>query len=117
MALIGWVDPATDLDEWADAPLDEDILARYLTAGHEQCEAYLPHIIDADTGLGTPVVPDPVPARLVLAQIMQARALYRAALAGSGDQIGPDGLTVTVWPMDRTVKALLRPRRGTRVPL
>lgn len=54
----------------------------------------------------------PVPDNWVTAQIMQARALVRAGIVGSGDQIGEDGLVVSVYPMDRTVKALLRPRRG-----
>lgn len=106
MALIGWVDPETDLGEWVDAPTDPDVLARYLTAAYEQCLEFLPH--DAQ---GQPVVPSPTPDRLPLAQVMQARALYRSALAGGGDQIGGDGLTVTVFPMDWTVKNLLRPRR------
>ena len=110
MAESGWVDPEADLEDWADAPLDEATLARYLTAAHEQCLAFLPHDADEE-----PIVPDTVPAGFVLAQIMQARALYRAVLSGSGDAIGPDGLSVTVFPMDWTVKNLLRPRRVGRV--
>lgn len=46
---------------------------------------------------------------------MQARALYRAGVAGSGENIGEDGFTVTVHPMDWTVKALLRPPSGIPV--
>lgn len=120
MAVIGWVS-TTDLEasgEWADAPEDPTMLASYLTAAYEQCRAYLPHRRDAD-GVLRPVEPyetsEPSYARCALAQLMQARALYRAALAGSGDQIGPDGLTVTVFPMDWTVKNLLRPKRVGRV--
>jgi hypothetical protein len=46
---------------------------------------------------------------------MQARAVYNSVKAGSGDQVGPDGLTVTVYPMDWNVKNLLRPRKVGRV--
>ena len=53
-----------------------------------------------------------VPERYRRALVMQARALYRATLVGSGDSIGLDGISVTVFPMDWTVKNLLRPKRG-----
>jgi len=114
MALIGWVE-AADLEEWADAPMDAAALVRYLGAAHEQCVDFLPYTTDPTTGVQTPVIPDPVPDRFALAQVAQARALYRSALAGSGDAIGADGLSVTVFPMDWTVKNLLRPRRVGRV--
>jgi len=116
MALIGWVDPTTDLlQDWADAPENPATLARYLRAAHVQCLDFLPHEIDPVAGELGPTIPNPVPDTYVLAQIMQARALYRSMLAGSGDAIGADGLSVTVFPMDWTVKNLLRPRRVGRV--
>jgi len=123
MALIGWVETTTDLEDWADAPLDADALARYLGAAYEQCLDFLPYITvsvtDPVTGEVTetfePVIPTTIPERFVLAQVFQARALYRSALAGSGDAIGADGLSVTVFPMDWTVKNLLRPKRVGRV--
>jgi len=108
MALIGWVETETDLAEWRDAlGLDPDDLARYLQAAYEQCAAYAPALAEGAE----------IPARYTLAQVMQARALYRSVLAGSGDQIGPDGMAVTVYPMDRVVKGLLRPRTGRPVVL
>lgn len=107
MAVIGWVDTETDLTDWADAPADDAALARLLQAAFEQCAAYAPALAEGAE----------VPGRYVLAQLMQARALYRSVLAGSGEQIGPDGMTITVYPMDRTVKALLRPRTGRPVIL
>jgi len=108
MALIGWVDPETVEDYWADVPVDEAVLASYLQAAYEQCVEYLPPV-DLNP------YPDPIPARFVQAQIMQARALFRSNVAGSGDTLGGDGLTVTVYPMDWTVKNLLRPKRVGRV--
>ncbi|MGN8245291.1 hypothetical protein ACTHAM_002410 [Cellulomonas soli] len=113
MALIGWVDPEV-IDvatEWRDAPSDDAVLARYLSSAYDQCLAFLPHARDALTGELVPVVPDPVPDRLRLAQIMQARALYNGAVSGPNDQQGEGSFGVTVFPMDWTVKNLLRPKR------
>lgn len=114
MPLIGWVDTDTDLDEWHDAPSDEDTLARYLGSAYEQCLDFLPQRRDEE-GVLQPVVPDPVPNRLVLAQIMQARALYNGVVTGADDRQGVDGIGVTVFPMDWSVKNLLRPKRIGRV--
>lgn len=115
MALIGWVDPIADHLEltldWQDAPDDDETLATYLQTAYEQCVEYLPHVRDTETGELVPDVPDPLPSRLRKAQIWQARALYASAIAGPGDQVGADGMRVTVYPMDWTVKNLLRPRR------
>lgn len=112
MALVGWID--TDdlsvMDEWRDAPSDPVVLGRYLGAAYEQCLDFLPHNAD-----GQPVVQVPAPERYKLAQILQARALYNSVISGPGDRFGADGMTVTVFPMDWTVKNLLRPKRVGRV--
>lgn len=100
----GWASLADARAEWADAvTMDDPELERYLQAAYEQCVEFAPELDDGQTL---------IPARLVQAQVMQARAIWRAVKAGDGDQIGPDGLTVTVYPMDWTVKNLLRPRRA-----
>ena len=114
MTIIGWVetDDISD-EEWADAPSDVVVLASYLTEAHEQCLAFLPQLPDAD-GVYWPVIPDPVPASFRRAQLLQARALQRSAVAGVGDQVGTE-FPVTVFPMDWTVKNLLRPKRVGRV--
>ena len=105
--LIGWVDPAAlaEREAWADEAADLDEVLR---AAYEQCVLFLNGRIPAED--------EPVPARLALAQKLQARALLRSSSAGSGDQMGMDGLSVTVFPMDWTVKNLLRPKRGRRGP-
>lgn len=108
MPVVGWVDTDEDLLKWPDGARDTEGIAPYLQAAHEQCLAFLPPV-DVEP------LPDPIPGRFVLAQLLQARALYRSAIAGSNDQIGPDGMSVTVFPMDWTVKNLLRPRRVGRV--
>lgn len=73
-----------------------------LASSREQCEAYAPALADDVR----------IPNSWIHAQVLQARALYRAGMAGSNDQIGLDGQSVTVFPMDWTVKSLLRPKRG-----
>lgn len=118
MADIGWVDPDGDTlaADWSDAPADPDVLASYLSAAYDQCVSYLPQRrVDGEL---VAVLPDPGTGREAacrLAQIMQARAVYNSVVAGGGDQLGPDGLHVTVFPMDWTVRNLLRPRRVGRV--
>jgi len=117
MAIIGWVDTETVADDWADAPEDEAVLTSYLRAAHSQCVEYLPPVPQAFTGELMPNYDGSGqdPYRLRLAQILQARALWNSTHAGGGDQFGPDGLRVTVFPMDWTVRNLLRPRRIGRV--
>lgn len=107
--LVGWLDPeeVTTRHAWA-GDLDEDELVDVLAAAYEQCEAFLNGRVPAD--------PTTAPARLRLAQTLQAQALARAGYAGRDDSVGIDGMTVTVFPMDWTVKNLLRPRRGRRGP-
>lgn len=58
---------------------------------------------------GTATAPVVVPDRYVAAQVLQTRALVRAGIADTGDMTGGYGETVTVFPMDWQVKALLRP--------
>lgn len=83
---------------WPDAPYESQI---FLEAAQEQCETF--------------AGPVPTPAaRHRLALVMQARALHRSTVAGSGDQMGGE-FTVTVYPMDWTVKSLLRPAPGIPV--
>lgn len=82
--------------------LTDETLDQYLDAAKAQCIAYAPAL-----------PPDaPIPAHYRLAQALQARALSRAGLVGSGDQMGGYGDTVTVFPMDWQVKNLLRPQQG-----
>lgn len=97
-----WLTPSDELltELWPDAPSDETAV-ELLDAAQDQCAAYAPTLAPEAV----------IPARYKVALVMQARALHRSLVAGSGDQIVGDGFTVTVWPMDRTVKALLRPPR------
>lgn len=73
-----------------------------LAVARKQCEEFAPALAEDA----------PVPDNYVAAQVLQTRALVRAGVTGSGDQAGGYGETVVVYPLDWTVKALLRPRRG-----
>jgi hypothetical protein len=99
-----WVEPdSTLIDElWPDAPSDPETLELLLESAYEQCLEYAPVVA-------------PIPANFKLAQILQARAIHRSTATGSGDQMGGEGFTVTVYPMDWTVRNLLRPKRVGRV--
>lgn len=100
----GWLTSVEELQAyWPDAPYAEDFdVFGLLTSARIQCEEYAPALGEDDV----------VPESWRLAQAMHARALYRSTLAGGNDQIGAEGYTVTVFPMDWTVKNLLRPKRG-----
>lgn len=105
--LIGWVDPVTIDAAWVEDATEQDVTDA-LAAAYAQCLAYRNH--------RQPVGPNDT-ASCVLAQKLQARALIRAGFSGDGTEaVGVDGLPVTIFPMDWTVKALLRPKRGKRYP-
>lgn len=126
MAWSGWLTAAEAIEApyWPTCDLEPLELAALLTSARDQCEAYAPAVAYAADVSGADVhssdlddvpINATVPESWRLAQALHARALYRSGIAGSGDQIGGDGLTVTVFPMDWTVKNLLRPRAGRPV--
>lgn len=101
---VGWIlDPADARLEvlWAGAVDYGQDLAFPLYVAAIQCERFAPTLAEGAT----------VPENYVAAQVLQTRALVRAGIVGDGDRAGAEE-TVTVFPMDWTVKALLRPRRG-----
>lgn len=107
-APTGWLTPTDDdlVELWpGSVDLSEDALATHLDAARTQCEDFAPTLAE-----GTPV-----PSAWRLAQALQARALARAGIVGTDNQTGIYGEGVTVFPMDWTVKALLRPKRGKPV--
>lgn len=101
MAWLTEDDEALVTGLWADAPYDASVRHALIEAAQAQCEVFA----------GS--VPSPE-ARHKMAVILQARALQRSTVAGSGDSMGGE-FTVTVFPMDWTVKALLRPATGVPV--
>lgn len=124
VAWSGWLTPEETIEGpyWPQCDLELDELAMLLTSARIQCEEYAPDVAYAAGVRGATVVlvddvvtVTAVPESWRQAQALQARALWRSGAAGSGDQIGGDGLSVTVWPLDWNVKRLLRPQRGLPV--
>lgn len=100
---VPWVTAGEVTALWPESiDLEPDVLATLLAAATEQCAEFAP----------TLPVGAAVPTAWRLAVVMQARALYRASIAGGNDQVGMDGMTVTVFPLDWQVQRLLRPKKG-----
>ncbi len=98
----GWHTLASARDQWGDAPTSDAVLYSLLSAAQHQCEVFAPA---SPSGQGVPV-------RYRQAQIMQTRALWQSTKTNSAGEIGEGGFTVQVFPMDWSIKALLRPRVG-----
>lgn len=102
---MGWIESPDDLETYWPQCQEEAYgyqLNPFIVAAKTQCLNFAPAL---------PVGAD-VPESYRLAQAMQTRALWRSQKAGAGNQIGADGMAVTVFPMDWTVKNLLRPKKG-----
>jgi hypothetical protein len=101
-AIDGWLTLEMARAQWADAPLDDVFLAQILDAAKLQCIAYAPALAAGAV----------VPVNYLHAQLMQARALYQSVIANQQDNVGVDGFQVRVFPLDFTIRALLRPKRA-----
>lgn len=123
MGWTGWLTPAeaSESPYWPQNDLLEVELNSLLTSARVQCEEYAPAVRYAEGVAGAQVttadadgvVTDAVvPENWRQAQALQARALWRSSIAGGNDQIGAEGLTVTVFPLDWVVRRLLRPQKG-----
>lgn len=98
----GWLTLEQARALWADAPLDDVFLYTLLDTAKSQCVVYAPVL-----ALGAQV-----PARYTQAQLTQARALYQSTIANQNDNVGIEGFTVRVFPLDFTIRAMLRPKRA-----
>lgn len=101
-AVDGWLSLEMTRTQWADAPLDDVFLAQLLDAAKLQCLTYAPTL---PTG-------SRIPVNYLHAQLMQARALYQSVIANQQDNVGIEGFQVRVFPLDFTIRALLRPKRA-----
>lgn len=98
----GWLTLEMARAQWSDAPLDDVFLAQILEASKVQCLAYAPVMaVDAV-----------IPVNYLHAQLMQSRALYQSVVANQQDNIGVEGFQVRVFPLDFTIRALLRPKKA-----
>lgn len=53
-----------------------------------------------------------VPARYVFAQLQQAKNLWNAGRAQSDGEAGSEGYSFVPRPLDKTIRQLIRPKRG-----
>ncbi len=101
-----WVDAAADAELiealWPDTPSSAPVAQAFLDAAQIQCEEFAPALAAEEVS---------APANYKTACIMQAAALFKSGHVGGSDQITGD-YPVRVFPMDWTVKALLRPAPG-----
>jgi hypothetical protein len=95
---------ATSIEvEWPEAArFDDGKLDELLAVARHQVEEFAPALVE----------PEVIPEGYRLAQSMQARALWQAQNTAPGDTQGGENYTVRVYPMDWTIKNILRPQRG-----
>ena len=104
-ALTGWHTLDSARREWRDAPDSDSGLFVLLDTARVQVEAFAPNTV-----LGAPV-----PLRYKQAQLMQARNVWNAAKADPAGQQGDDGFIIRPFPMDWTVKNIIRPKNPVPV--
>lgn len=98
-----WHDIDSARDQWADAPLEDNLLEELLEIAQEQVLAYAPALPADYIGY---------PTSYRWAQLMQARAIWGATVS-DGENIGPDGFAIPApTPLDKHVRQMLRPRKA-----
>jgi hypothetical protein len=91
---------------WVDAPVQNaELLGMLLTVARDQVIAFAPS--PAPQPPEEPVT-DP-PDRYVLAQLMQVRNLWNAGRVTGDGETGAEGFTFRPYPLDNTIKAVIRP--------
>ena len=114
--MADWLDWSVEADQafmvevWPDVlGYSEATIAALLEASREECEDFAPTLPRDATGQVLNV-----PTRYRAAQVLQARALAQAGTVQANGELGT-AYPVTTFPMDWTVKALLRPATRPRV--
>lgn len=89
---------------WEGAPVESpEVLGMLLDVARQQVESYAPEREGPSW---------PVPGRLIYAQLQQARNLWNAGAAGGNGEIGADGFSYQPRPLDKTIRAIIRPTTG-----
>lgn len=101
MPTVGWVETEDVTERWLDAP-DEPELSELLEIAHHLCLAYAPPLAAGA----------PTPAAWGKAQLLQAQHVYARSKSGNGETTGPDGYTVSTYPLVMESRSLLRPKRS-----
>lgn len=102
----GWHSLPSARDEWRDARnLDDRRLWVLLDIARTQVTDYAPQLAEGQ----------PPPLAYREAQLMQARNLWNASRVDPSGGEGTDTFAVTPFPLDWTIKQLLRPKRARPV--
>ena len=99
----GWHTLDSARDEWTDAPTTDASLWTVLEIAKEQVIEFGPLIPEGDLP----------PTRFVQAQLMQARNTWNAVVVDpSNGQIGDDSFQIRPFPLDWSVKNVIRPKKA-----
>lgn len=97
----GWVSLENARSEWADAPLDDDLLYVLLRVARTEVIQFAPALTETD----------PIPMNFRQAQLMHAVNRWNArAVDPAGGGIGGEGFVLRPFPLDWAVKQVLRPK-------
>lgn len=100
----GWYTIDAAHTDWSGAPEDDARLFDLLDAARAQVLAYAP-ALEAGT---------PPPATYRQAQLMQARNIWNAGITDpSSSTYGGGEFSIPIYPLDWSVRQMLRPRTGT----
>lgn len=137
--MAGWLAGAISaegdiLDFWKDAPVESlPLLRMLLDVARQQVVAFAPEgepeeqVSELLTclGYGEDVIanvlavlelepPADPPQRYVYAQVQQAKNLFNAGRVANDGSTGAEGFTFTPRPLDKTIRAIIRPQSGGR---
>lgn len=99
-----WHDVDSAREQWRDAPVDDERLETLLIVAQQQVLAF-GSLVWADG--------DDVPVNYRLAQLMQARNAWNAVnVDPSNGETGEGTFAIRPFPLDWTVKQMIRPTRG-----
>lgn len=106
-----WHTADTVRAEWPDAvQIDDGLLEQLVVVAQDAVLAYAP---DLPAFTPTEDVPDqPIPDRYRVAQLIQVKNVWNAAIATASGDYGGDTYAIQPRPLDWHVKALLRPAVG-----
>ena len=91
---------------WPDAPTSNlEVCEMILTIAAEQVVAYAP-ALDPD------ILYTDIPTNYVYAQLKQAENIWNAGRVSSAGDVGMDSYSFTPRPLDKTIRQILRPKRG-----
>ena len=106
MAVVGFIDTATDLGTWADGPDDPADVEHLAHVAFEKAAAWAPKPLPAGSES------DPYPHRYKYAQLLLIKHLWARKQAGDGVGFGDEGYMIQTYPLVREAFDALRPKQS-----